>query len=659
MLSTAFQRFWNLFKVDTGNMTLVRAQYAAFSRQIPLLYFILVTNTLSGIFTFASQAPTWIAVWVPLVICAICVVRAIWFIRNRDKAFSDAEVVRLMRVTTKLCGLLTLSFTLWGLFLFQYGDPYARGQMVFFISMNVIGGAVCLMHLRAAAMSVIFIANVPFIAYFLSRPEQTLWALATNLALVSFSMVVVLLTYNRDFAKLVASQTETRRLSDENFRIANLDTLTQLPNRRWFFDTLATLHQRAHSGFLSGDEACLAVGIIDLDGFKPVNDTYGHATGDRLLVEVGKRLQGICGDGISLARLGGDEFAILVTGDASAENLKSLGRRIATALRLPYQIGAAKAQIGSSIGFALYPDNAGTPDMLFERADYALYYAKRHQRGGTVLFTAEHEAQIRDDSSIEQALKAADFERELSVVFQPIVELSTQRVVGMEALARWHSPALGHVSPGVFISAAERIGLIVTLTRTLLRKALAEAALWPEDVRLSFNLSAYDLSSSESVISVLAAINASQVAPGRIDLEITETAVSQDAEAARAAVDTFKALGVGISLDDFGTGYSSLSHLHSLPLDKLKIDRSFVTDIRDNPASFKIVKSLTALCADMGLTCVVEGVETGDQLELLSSLGATFVQGYYFAKPMSGEAARSYLGVVAAPEEPTVLRLTS
>jgi predicted signal transduction protein with EAL and GGDEF domain len=367
----------------------------------------------------------------------------------------------------------------------------------------------------------------------------------------------------------------------------------------------------------------------------------------------------ICGDGISLARLGGDEFAILVNADVTAESLANLGRRIASALRLPYQIGAAKAQIGSSIGFAIYPDNAGTPDMLFERADYALYYAKRHQRGGTVLFSAEHEAQIRDDSSIEQALKAADFERELSVVFQPIVELGSQRVVGMEALARWHSPTLGHVSPGIFIPAAERIGLIVTLTRTLLRKALAEAALWPEEVRLSFNLSAYDLSSPESVISVLAAINSSRVAPARIDLEITETAVSQDAQAARAAVDTFKALGVGISLDDFGTGFSSLSHLHSLPLDKLKIDRSFVTDICANPASFKIVKSLTALCADMGLTCIVEGVETSEQLELLSSLGATFVQGYYFAKPMTGEAARAYLGVTAEPGELAVLRLSS
>lgn len=659
MLRTSLQRFWNLFKVNADDMTLVRAQYAAFSKQIPLLYCILMVSSLAAAWTFTRFAPAWLSVGVPGILTLVCVARCAWWWKTRNDIPTDAQVLRNTRLTIRLAGALTLGFSVWGLVLYPYGDPYAKGQVVFCMALTVIGCVFCLMHLRQAALSVTLMANTPFIIFFFFEGHMSLRAIAVNLALVSIAMIAILLVYNRDFARLVASQTETRRLSDENFRIANLDTLTQLPNRRWFFDTLAAVHQRAHSNFFRGDEARLAVGIIDLDGFKPVNDTYGHATGDRLLVEVGKRLQGICGDGISLARLGGDEFGVLVTGDASAENLKALGRRIATTLRLPYQIGAAKAQIGSSIGFALYPDNAGTPDMLFERADYALYYAKRHQRGGTVLFSAEHEAQIRDDSSIEQALKAADFERELSVVFQPIVELSTQRVVGMEALARWHSPTLGHVSPGVFIPAAERIGLIVTLTRTLLRKALHEAAMWPEEVRLSFNLSAYDLSSSESAISILAAINASRVAPGRIDLEITETAVSQDAEAARAAIDTFKALGAGISLDDFGTGYSSLSHLHSLPLDKLKIDRSFVTDIRDNPASFKIVKSLTALCADMGLTCVVEGVETGEQLELLSSLGATFVQGYYFAKPMSGEAARTYLGVVAEPEEPTILRLRS
>ena len=469
-------------------------------------------------------------------------------------------------------------------------------------------------------------------------------AIAVNLALVSVAMIVILMVYSRDFARLVASQAETRRLSDENFKVANLDSLTALPNRRWFFANLAKHFERAQR-----EERRLAIGIIDLDGFKPVNDTYGHATGDRLLAEVGDRLRGICGDvvstGISLCRMGGDEFAILLTKDVSDVALKGLGRRIADTLRLPYTIGSAQAQIGSSIGFAIYPDNATNPETLFERADYALYFAKRHARGGTVLFTAEHEAQIRSDSVIEQALQSANLEAELSMVFQPIIETRTQGAVAFEALARWGSPTLGPVNPAVFIPAAERIGLIHNVTRILLGKALREAARWPEHVRLSFNLSANDLCSTESIVAIIAAVNRSDVSARRIDFEITETAVAHDFDAARAGIDALKALGAGISLDDFGTGFSSLSHVHRLPLDKLKVDRSFVQDICDNPASFKIVKSLAALCLDMGLTCIVEGVETAEQFDLLSGLGCAMVQGYYFARPMQASEVSGYLGL--------------
>ncbi len=343
--------------------------------------------------------------------------------------------------------------------------------------------------------------------------------------------------------------------------------------------------------------------------------------------------------------MGGDEFAILLTKDVSDVALKALGRRIADTLRLPYPIGSAQAQIGSSIGFAIYPDNATNPETLFERADYALYFAKRHARGGTVLFTAEHEAQIRSDSVIEQALQSANLDAELSMVFQPILEARGQRVVAFEALARWDNPALGPINPAVFIPAAERIGLIHNVTRILLGKALREAARWPEHLRLSFNLSANDLCSTESILAIIAAVHRSDVSARRIDFEITETAVAHGFEAARAGIDALKALGAGISLDDFGTGFSSLSHVHRLPLDKLKVDRSFVQDICENPASFKIVKSLAALCLDMGLTCIVEGVETAEQFELLSGLGCAMVQGYYFARPMQASEVTSYLGL--------------
>ncbi len=629
-------------------MALMRAQHAAYARRIPFLYFILVTNSLASAWTFTHYAPPLLSVGVPLILFGVCVWRGVWFWRTRDLSYSDAELLRQVKRIVTLAALLTLGFTAWGLVMFHYGDDNARGQMIFCMALNVIACAFCLMHLRAAALTIITFADIPFAIFFFFEGHETYRAIAVNLVLVSAAMVAVLMAYNRDFVRLVGSRAEMRRLSDENFRIANIDALTELPNRRWFFANLAEFHKQA-----AARKTRFAVGIIDLDGFKPVNDTYGHATGDRLLVEVGQRLRGLrdaggAGDGqkscMTVARLGGDEFAILVSGDVSDETLKALGRRIRDTLRLPYNISAASAQIGCSMGVAIYPDHGDTPETVFERADYALYFAKRQLRGETVLFSAEHQARIRDDSVIENALQSADIEREFSLVFQPVLDVRQNRVVAFEALARWENPTLGAVSPAVFIPAAERTGLILSLTRSLLVKALKQAAQWPQDIRLAFNLSAHDLCSPESILAIIAAVNASKVSARRIDFEITETAMARDFAAARAGVDALKALGAGISLDDFGTGFSSLSHVHSLPLDTLKVDRSFIQDICDNPASFKIVKSLATLCADMGLNCVVEGVETAEQLALLKTLNCDRVQGYYFARPMKPEAIADYLG---------------
>ncbi|WP_443747924.1 putative bifunctional diguanylate cyclase/phosphodiesterase [Asticcacaulis solisilvae] len=647
MLHRYLSRFLNLYRVDAGDMALMRAQHAAYARRIPFLYFILVTNSLASAWTFVRFAPPLLSIGVPLVLFGVCVWRGIWFWRTRDVAYSDAELLRQVKRIVALAGVLTLGFTAWGLAMFHYGDDYARGQMIFCMALNVITCAFCLMHLRAAALSIITFADIPFSIFFFFEGHETYRAIAINLVLVSAAMVAVLMAYNRDFVRLVGSRAEMRRLSDENFRIANIDSLTDLPNRRWFFANLEEFHRQA-----AARKTRFAVGIIDLDGFKPVNDTYGHATGDRLLVEVGKRLRelrdgGAAGSCMTVARLGGDEFAVLVSGDVSDDALKIIGRRIHERLRLPYNIGAASAQIGCSMGFAIYPDHGDTFETVFERADYALYFAKRQLRGETVLFSAEHQARIRDDNVIENALQAADIEREFSLVFQPVLDVGQGRVVGFEALARWDSPSLGPVSPAVFIPAAERTGLILSLTRSLLIKALKEAARWPEDIGLAFNLSAHDLCSPESILAIIAAVNASGVPARRIDFEITETATARDFAAARMGVDTLKALGAGISLDDFGTGFSSLSHVHSLPLDTLKVDRSFIQDICDNPASVKIVKSLANLCADMGLTCVVEGVETAEQLALLRTLNCDRVQGYHFARPMKPEAIAEYLAAGA------------
>jgi diguanylate cyclase (GGDEF)-like protein len=642
-LKSAVKALLALFRVPTDNMELARAQYNAFTKQIPLLYVLLTINTIAVAFTYASVAPAWHAIYIPALLCVVCVVRLARWVRQPKVELSDEKVLQQLRRTNKLAMVIAVAFTAWGLSLFGYGDAYAKAHVSFYMAVTVIGCIFCLMHLRSAAIAVTLIVNIPYIGFFLMQPQASFKAMAFNLAFVCAAMITVLLIYSRDFARLVASRSETRHLSDENFRIANLDSLTHLANRRLFFAELEKHHAKAMI-----DGRGFAIGIIDLDGFKPINDTYGHSTGDRVLVEAAQRVKQACGDDVILARLGGDEFGFIVSRNPAPEDLKALGATITSLIRLPFSIGSSSALLGCSIGVAFYPQSARTPEVLFERADYALYHAKRHHRGQMVVFSAEHEEQIRSHGVIERTLQNADLDAELSMVYQPIVDITTGEATAFEALARWHSPTLGFVAPDQFIAVAERAGLIRRVTRTLLKKALAALSLWPADIRMSFNLSAHDLSDSESVVQLIALINRSGIDPKRLDFEITETSVSQDFAQARAAVTTFKALGVGISLDDFGTGYSSLSHVHRLPLDKIKVDRSFVTDINTNPVSLKIVKSLTALCADMGLDCIIEGVETEAQLATLSELGCRKVQGYYFARPMPECDVLPYLNQATA-----------
>jgi diguanylate cyclase (GGDEF)-like protein len=635
-----------LLRVPSDNPELTRAQFAAFSKQIPLLYFLLITNSLAVAYTFVPLAPGWLTMAVPALLCAVTGFRMVWWLRQRHLVPGDAEVLRHLRLTNRMAGPLGVLFACWSLALFPYGDPFAKGQVAFFTAVTVIGCIFCLMHSRSSALIVTVVVNVPCVLFFLLTGEHALKAIAVNQILVSGAMVTVLFIYYRDFADLVASrkslipqQAATQALSDENFRLANLDSLTELPNRRRFFAELARAFAEAED-----NGTRLAVGIIDLDGFKPVNDTFGHTVGDRVLIEAARRIleacEGFTERPVHLARLGGDEFGLVVGGDPLDADLLALGSHIGDRVKLPYQHDTT---LSCSIGFALYPRSVENAEALYECADYALYHAKRQQRGRSVIFSSELEAEIRSRGVIEHLLRQADFATEMRLVYQPIVDATTERTTAFEVLARWQSPRLGLVSPADFIPAAERIGLIRSLTRALLIKALAVAKTWPDHICLSFNLSAHDICSPEGILPLIAVIEASGVSPHRIDFEITETAVTFDFARAQASIAALKAMGCGISLDDFGTGYSSLSHVHLLSLDKIKVDRSFVAEINDNGVAHKIVKSIAGLCADMDLTCTVEGVETKEQLNSLRELGCDLIQGYLFAKPMPAEAVVGYL----------------
>lgn len=441
--------------------------------------------------------------------------------------------------------------------------------------------------------------------------------------------------------------TELQEKSAEADALAHMDPLTAVTNRRGFFRKLEERLSiaRAHN-------TPLTVGVIDLDGFKPVNDIFGHAAGDQLLCQSGARIREIAGPNGIVGRLGGDEFGIILPelGDEAA--ILAIGQRICDALAEPFKVKEGIARIGASVGFAAFPHAGDTTETLFERADYALYHSKQQERGRPMVFTSHHEREIRYQSSIEQGLRESA-DDEFQIVYQPIIRAADGKTTGVEALARWTSPLLGPIRPDIFIRAAEQNGAVSRLTRILLRKALSDARHWPGDVQLSFNLSAVDLSSPESAALLQAIILDSGFPPQRLMFEITETAIMQDFERALECLRLFTAMGVRIALDDFGTGYSSLGYLQKMPIDRLKIDRSFTLGLMTRRGTRSIMRSIVTLCKSLDIECVVEGVSNGRQAEILREMGAPYLQGFHFSRAMSQTQLLEYLTPAAGSDGST------
>lgn len=639
------RKFIDLFMISDGDPEIALAQYASFSKQIPLLYATLLVNTWGLAYSFRTFAPATLAIYVPAALTLVCAGRIVAWFRAIGTTPDVATAMRALRRTNSLSGVLAFLFAAWGLCLFHYGDAYAQAHVVFFMGITVIGCVFCLMHLRSAALRVMLTVNTMFVSFFISSGNQVFVAISINILLVSSVMLTVLWVSYNSFMDLIQSrraldlkQAETQRLSDENYRLANLDSLTGLPNRRLFF---AELDRIPLSGAF--DKTMTAVGIVDLDGFKAVNDGYGHLAGDALLKVIASRLAKRSGSDIVVSRLGGDEFGLIIRRFHIESDLLTLGADICRDIDSLIVLAEGSAVVSASIGFAVVSNDADSVRSAFENADYALYDAKRSGKGKAVLFTPTHREAIRTAAKMERAFDHPNFETELTVVFQPIMDIERGQVIAFEALARWHNEELGSVSPSVFIPAAERSGKIVYLTAMLLEKSLAVARHWPAHIRLSFNLSAKDIISAESMTRLLGVISRSGIDPKRLDFEITETAALNDLSHARASINMLKTWGIGISLDDFGSGYSSLSEVHQLALDIIKIDRSFVSDIATNPMSYKIVKSVLALCRDMDIDCIVEGVETNEVLDILKILGCNWAQGYFFAMPLEADRIAEYL----------------
>src|SRR4051794_16629582 len=429
--------------------------------------------------------------------------------------------------------------------------------------------------------------------------------------------------------------------------LAQHDHLTGLANRALFRERLGRALAAARRG--GGPVAVLC---LDLDRFKPVNDTLGHPGGDALLRAVAARLLACVREGDTAARLGGDEFAVLQAGAGQPEAAGALARRLVEALSAPYEVLGHQIVVGASVGVALAPGDGRDPDELLKRADMALCRAKADGRGTFRSFEPGMDARLQARRLLELDLRKALAAGELELHYQPLVDLRTGAVSALEALLRWRHPARGLVPPGEFVPLAEEIGLIVPVGGWVLRRACADAAGWPGGVRVAVNLSAAQFRGRELVAAVVGALAAAGLAPARLELEITETVLLRDGEATLATLRELRALGVRIAMDDFGTGYSSLGYLRSFPFDKIKIDRCFVRDLGASADCEAIVRAVTGLGGSLGIATTAEGVETEEQLERLRPEGCDEAQGFHLGRPMPAAEVVAFLSAHDAGRTP-------
>ncbi|MVT51204.1 EAL domain-containing protein [Bradyrhizobium yuanmingense] len=448
-------------------------------------------------------------------------------------------------------------------------------------------------------------------------------------ALIDLAIYSRELTYADRPAVLLALMdiTERKRAEARLAFMAQHDGLTGLPNRsllRQQMDEML-LHTRR------GSEK-VALLMLGLDNFKAVNDTLGHAVGDKLLRGVAKRLRSTLRDEDALARLNSDEFAVLQSGLARPEDAVMLAKRLLAAIADPYLLDGHSVVIGASIGIAMAPGDGEDSEKLLKSADMALSRAKLDARGSFAFFEAALDAKAQSRRKIEVELRDAIQNDVLRPYYQPLIDLSSGRITGFEALVRWPHAERGMVSPAEFIPVAEDTGLINPLGGLMLRRACLDAAAWPDDVRVAVNLSPLQFRSGNLLSMVTDALKHSGLAPRRLELEITETLLLEKSAQVLATLHALRALGVRISMDDFGTGYSSLSYLRSFPFDKIKIDQSFVRDLAANREAQAIIRSIVSLGKGLGVTITAEGVETEAELSCLRAEGCHEGQGFLFSK---------------------------
>ena len=424
--------------------------------------------------------------------------------------------------------------------------------------------------------------------------------------------------------------------------LARHDPLTGLANRRVLAEDL----ERALAS-VDRFEATFAVLLIDLDRFKPVNDIYGHAAGDVVLCEIADRLKATVRKTDSLSRIGGDEFAIVCSLEAqspeTSEEIILFAERVLNAVRAPIKLTESSVEVDASIGIAFAPADGRDAEALLRAADIAMYRAKRTGRGTFRFYERSMDDELRARAALEADVRQAVASGAIVPHYQPLVDLQSGRAVGFEVLARWKDAEKGDIPPSVFIPVIEHIGLVSAFTWSILRRACLDAKKWPGELALSINVSPTQLTDPAFATRLLTVLHETEFSPKRLEIEITETALLNDLATVKTILAAVQALGVKVALDDFGTGYSSLYHLRELTLDRIKIDRSFIQSIKEDPESRKIVNGILGMAKSLNLPTTAEGIEDADICIRMTALGCEIGQGFFFAKAMPAEAVTAWL----------------
>lgn len=734
--------------VTGDNSELLKAQYHAIARQLPMMYLILLSNTWAVATTHLEHAPLWLAVGIPVLLTGVIIMRVLHWWKSRNADPTPAVARQAFRHVNYIAFGVVSSLVIWSFLLFEYGDAYTQSHLAFYMAMTMVSCLFALMHLLSAALIVTVVFNGAFVAFFLGTGQPTFIASAINVALISIGMLAVIAINQRDFVRMVSAQTVARRTHEDQslllrmidkmpvavmtidptslkisyanetsrklirsvehllpikvddlvgssmdifhsrpehqhrilsnpanlpfngrmqlgpeilevkvsaiaaddgtylgpmltwaivtqeiaaekriHQLAHYDTLTGLPNRVTFYEDLTKA--------IAGRDNRMCLLYIDLDGFKLINDTRGHPTGDIMLREVANRLRSICeGQAMMIGRLGGDEFAILLAHD-NAETAIELSQRIIESLSTPYDFDYDKSiQLGATIGIAIAPEHGEDADTLLGRADMALYEAKASGKRQVRIFDPEMESRVQERRDLEALLRDSLARKTgLFVFYQPIVDARSGQITAREALIRWHRPEIGWISPGKFIPLAEQSNLINEVGEFVLEQACRDAVERDDGARVAVNISASQLGKGTICPVVRSALASSGLPPQQLEIEVTETAIITAETAVINELRTLRDMGLRVALDDFGTGYSSLSHLRTFPFDKIKIDGSFVKDAVTRLESAAVVRAVADLGKRLGVTTVAEGVETQAQLDCVREEGCTEIQGYLFGRP--------------------------